>query len=383
MNSKKPTNNIELSIVMPCLNEAETIAICIRKAQKFLDDYNVSGEIVISDNGSTDDSVKIAKELGARVVHQKIKGYGSALMKGIESAMGRFVIMGDADDSYDFLILIPFLDKLRLGYDLVMGNRFKGGVQRGAMPFLNKYLGNPFLSGVGKLFFGSKISDFHCGLRGFSKVAYERFNMQTTGMEFASEMVVKATILQMKIAEVPTTLSPDGRSGRPHLRPFVDGWRHLRFLLLYSPRWLFLYPGIIVTVIGLIFTLWIFFNINQKIDVHSMLYSATAVLIGVQLITLSLYTKFFALHEKLIPENPFINYLLNKFTMKAGLLFSFIILAVGLGLGIYTFIIWQEGSFFAMGVRLTLRYVILSFFFIVLGIHLIVSSFFFSYLKIN
>ena len=375
--------DIELSIVMPCLNELETIGICIRKAKTFLAENQVSGEIVVSDNGSTDGSDKLARELGARVVYEKEKGYGSALMKGISEAKGKYIIMGDSDDSYDFLSIKPFLDKLRRGNDLVMGNRFAGGLQKGAMPFLNKYIGNPFLSGIGKLFFKSKVSDFHCGLRGFSKEAYKKMNMQTKGMEFASEMVVKATLLKMNIAEVPTTLSQDGRSRRPHLRPFNDGWRHLRFLLLYSPRWLFLYPGIALFVIGLILSLWIFFRVDQKIDVHSMLYSAAAVIIGIQLFTLSIYSKVFAFHEGLIPENPFIDRMISKFSLEKGLFFGGFILAIGIAIGIYTFIVWQEGTFFDMGIRITLRYVILSFLFIILGFHTIISSFFFSFLKIN
>ena len=242
----------ELSIVMPCLNEAETLAICIEKAQNFLNRENIVGEILIADNGSTDGSQKIAKNLNATVINVDSKGYGSALRGGIEAANGDYVIMGDADDSYDFSNLMPYLSKLREGFDLVMGNRFKGGIEKGAMPFLHKYLGNPVLSFIGRLFFKTNIGDFHCGLRGFSKEAYYKMELKTTGMEFASEMIVKASLINLKIAEVPTVLSKDGRSRPPHLNTWRDGWRHLRFLVLYSPNWLFLIPGMLLMLFGLI-----------------------------------------------------------------------------------------------------------------------------------
>src|SRR5208337_2449132 len=240
---------VELSIVMPCLNEAETLATCIRKAQSYLSRSGVSGEIVIGDNGSTDGSQQIASSLGARVIPVPIRGYGAALYGAISAAEGRYCIMGDADDSYDFDNLDAFVCKLREGYDLVMGNRFQGGILPGAMPPLHRYLGNPVLTGIGRLFFRSPVGDFHCGLRAFRKEAIERLDLRTLGMEFASEMVVKATAFGLRITEIPTTLSPDGRARTPHLRTWRDGWRHLRFLLLYSPRWLFLYPGIFLLIL--------------------------------------------------------------------------------------------------------------------------------------
>ncbi len=236
--------NCELTILMPCLNEAETLATCIDKAMLFLKRSGVSGEVLIADNGSSDGSPEIAGRHGARVVQVKEKGYGAALLGGIQAARGTYVIMADADDSYDFAHLDGFVAKLRQGCELVMGNRFLGGIKPGAMPPLHRYLGNPVLTGIGRLFFKSPSGDFHCGLRGFSKQAIDRLELQTTGMEFASEMVVKATLHGLRIAEVPTTLSPDGRSRPPHLRSWRDGWRHLRFLLIFSPRWLFLYPGL-------------------------------------------------------------------------------------------------------------------------------------------
>jgi glycosyltransferase involved in cell wall biosynthesis len=242
---------------MPCLNEAETLATCIGKAQRFLQEHAICGEVVIADNGSTDGSQEIAREAGARVVSVATRGYGSALSAGIQSARGKYVIMGDADDSYDFGALLPLLEKARQGHALVMGNRFRGGIEPGAMPPLHRYLGNPVLTGIGRLFFHSRAGDFHCGLRAFDREAILALDLRTTGMEFASEMVVKATLHKLSIAEVPITLSPDGRSRPPHLRSWRDGWRHLRFLMLYSPRWLFLYPGICLLVVGGLSMTWL------------------------------------------------------------------------------------------------------------------------------
>ena len=243
---------MELTVVMPCLNEAETVATCVRKAIGFLAESGISGEVLVADNGSTDGSQQLAADAGARVVPISDKGYGNALMGGIVAARGKYVIMGDADDSYDFTNLMPFVNELRKGADLVMGNRFRGGIAPGAMPPLHKYLGNPVLSFVGRLFFRSKIGDFHCGLRGFSRDSVMALNLQATGMEFASEMVVKATLAGQHVTEVPTTLSKDGRSRPPHLRSWRDGWRHLRFLLLFSPRWLFFLPGLALLIAGLV-----------------------------------------------------------------------------------------------------------------------------------
>jgi len=241
---------MELTILMPCLNEAETLAICIQKAKIFLAKENILGEIVITDNGSQDGSQHIAEMQGARVVHVVERGYGAALLFGIQNALGQYIIMGDADDSYDFLNLMPFVKKLREGADLVMGNRFKGKIEQGAMPLLNKYIGNPILSFLGRLFFRSQVGDFHCGLRGFKRAAIQQLHLQSHGMEFASEMIAKAALNQLKITEVPTTLAPDGRSRRSHLRPWRDGWRHLRLLLLLNPRRLFLYPGLGLILLG-------------------------------------------------------------------------------------------------------------------------------------
>ena len=273
---------------MPCLNEAETLGICIKKAKGFLKKNNIDGEILISDNGSTDDSIKIAESLGARVVNAPTKGYGGALITGCQKALGEYVIMGDADDSYDFENLMPFLDKLREGYDLVMGNRFKGGIEKGAMPWSHKYIGNPVLSFIGRLFFKSKIKDFHCGLRGYNRERMMDLGLRTTGMEYASEMIVMSELAGYRIAEVPTTLKKDGRSRPPHLRSFHDGWRHLKFLLMYSPKWLFLYPGIFLIVVGLIggiiLTIGQFSVGSVVFGIHTLLYCMIAIILGVNIV---------------------------------------------------------------------------------------------------
>src|SRR6185312_3774274 len=296
---------VEVSVVMPCLNEAETIASCIKKARHSLYELGIVGEIVIADNGSTDGSAEIAKSLGARVTQVAAKGYGNALMGGINAAHGTFVIMGDADDSYDFSTLGPFIEKLRQGFDLVMGNRFSGGIGPGAMPSLHRYLGNPVLTFVGRLFFKSPVKDFHCGLRGFRKDSISKLDLRTTGMEFASEMVVKATLQKMRITEVPTTLSKDGRSHPPHLKTWRDGWRHLRFLLLFSPRWLFLYPGALLMGIGLLIGLSLLPSPRVigglVFDIHTLLYAALAIIIGFQAIVFATFTKVFAISEGLLP----------------------------------------------------------------------------------
>lgn len=243
-------DSCELTVIMPCLNEAETLERCILKAHSWMQSRGVHGEVVIGDNGSTDGSIEIAERCGARVVHVKRRGYGAALDGAIRAARGRYIIMGDSDDSYDFSELDPFIERLRDGWQLVMGNRFKGGIRPGAMPWKNRYIGNPVLSWMGRTLFSIEQRDFHCGIRGFTKEGYERLNLATTGMEFASEMVIKARHYGLRTCEVPTVLSPDGRSRPPHLRPWRDGWRHLRFMLLFAPRWLFFFPGLALAAVG-------------------------------------------------------------------------------------------------------------------------------------
>lgn len=338
-----------LSIVMPCLNEEKTLGTCINKAKKFLSDYGIDGEIVIADNGSTDNSRTIANDLGARVVNIDRKGYGSALQGGIAAAEYDYIVMGDADDSYDFLALDGFIQKLDEGYDLVMGNRFKGGIEKGAMPFSHQYIGNPFLSGIGKLFFKAKISDFHCGLRAFRKDSIEKLNLCTTGMEFASEMVVKAHIHGLKVTEIPCKLYPDGRDRPPHLRSIPDGFRHLEFLLIYSPKWLFAYPGIILFVLGLIFTVSIYIHPIQigrvEFEATSMLYSAIAMLLGFQMLQFSVFTNLFGIRIGQFPNNMKLIDKIKNLANKCGYIVSTIVMLVGIVGIIYTLCKWGQVGF--------------------------------------
>ena len=385
---EQPTSNPpEVSLVMPCLNEAETVAVCIQKARACLADNGVSGEIIVADNGSTDGSQAIAEAEGARVVPVVTKGYGSALMGGISAARGRFVIMGDADDSYDFSALMPFIEQLRDGSDLVMGNRFKGGIGPGAMPPLHRYIGNPLLSGLGRLFFRCPVGDFHCGLRGFSRAAYDRMKLQTTGMEFAGEMVVKSTLLGLRIAEVPTRLSPDGRSRPPHLRSWRDGWRNLRFMLLFSPRWLFLYPGLLLMLLGLSVGGWLLPETRQlgqaKLDVHTLAYSALAVLLGFQSVLFALYTRSFAHSRGLLLGSPGLNKPYRWLTLEAGLMLGGILMLLGLGGSVSATLGWSETDFGELNPSVVLRQVIPSILALALGAQIVLGSFFLSVLGLE
>jgi len=375
---------LELSVVIPCLNEAETLASCVRKALGCMREHGIRGEVVVADNGSTDGSPEIAAHLGARVVHVDRRGYGSALMGGIEAARGTYVIMGDGDDSYDFTQLLPFLSKLREGYDLVMGNRFKGGIEPGAMPPLHRYVGNPLLTGIGRFLFRSPVGDFHCGLRGFRKDAVERMDLRTTGMEFASEMVVKATLYGSRIAEVATTLSPDGRSRPPHLRSWRDGWRHLRFLLLYSPRWLFLYPGALLMVAGVALGAWLLPGPRRigtvTLDVHSLLYAAAAVILGFQAVSFAVFTKIFAMSEGLHPEDPYLSRLFRVITLEVGLTVGLVLVLVGIVGSVLAVSDWARVAFQALDPTRTLRLVIPAAVALALGFQIILASLFLSIL---
>jgi hypothetical protein len=325
--------------------------------------------------------------MGANLVHVETKGYGSAIMSGIAAASGKFIIMGDADDSYDFTALMPFVTKLREGYDLVMGNRFKGDIKPGAMPALHKYLGNPVLTQIGRLFFHSPAGDFHCGLRGFTKAAVVKMELRTTGMEFASEMVVKASLLGMRITEVPTTLSPDGRSRPSHLRTWRDGWRHLRFMLLYSPRWLFLYPGAWLMLMGLITGVWLLPGPriigNITLDVHTLLYAALAVLIGFQAIEFAVFTKIFAITEGLLPKDPRLNKLFRYITLESGLVAGGVLILIGLAGSVYALSDWGARSFGPLNPSKTLRLVIPAVLLFALGCQIMLSSFFLSVLGLR
>ena len=387
MSQKRLPNPIEVSVVMPCLNEAETLKICISKALCFLKENNVVGEVIVADNGSRDGSIKIAEAAGARVVLVAQKGYGNALMEGISAARGRFIIMGDADDSYDFSSLMPFIEKLREGSDLVMGNRFRGGIAPGAMPPLHRYLGNPVLSGLGRLFFRCSVGDFHCGLRGLSYEAFQRMKLQTTGMEFASEMVVKAVMRGMKISEVPTTLSPDGRTRPPHLRSWRDGWRHLRFMLLFSPNWLFFYPGLLLMLIGLGVGGWLLPEARQlgqaTLDLNTLAYSALAVLLGFQSVLFALFTRTFASTQGLGQESNLLIRLYRYVKLETGLIFGGLLVFLGLGSSILVTLSWKEIGFGELNPSEVLRQVIPSILAIALGFQIIFGSFFLSVLGLK
>lgn len=368
----------ELTILMPCLNEAETLANCINKAKRFLSAENINGEILIADNGSTDGSQAIAMAHGARVISVPIKGYGSVLKSGIEAAQGRYVIMGDADDSYDFFSLTPFIIKLREGYDLVMGNRFKGGILQGAMPLLNRYLGNPVLSLIGRIFYKSNIGDFHCGLRGFNRERFSELQLQGNGMEFASEMVVRATLNNLKITEVPTRLHPDGRSRRPHLRPWRDGWRHLRLLLLFSPRWMFLYPSLFLLTLGFVLMTLLALGPVKigpvNFDIHTMLFCSLFMITGLQGICFAFFANRIAnFHLKL--KNPFgLGH--NIFNLENGLILGLISLLAGSTGACYTFWYWWNEWFGALVPSQMMRILIPSITLMILGVQLIFTSFF-------
>jgi glycosyltransferase involved in cell wall biosynthesis len=376
-------NIFELTIVMPCLNEAETVGLCVRKAKSFLEKYNIYGEVIVADNGSTDGSQGIAEENGARVVFVKRKGYGSALIGGITAANSKFIIMGDSDDSHDLENLYSLVEKLREGFDLVVGNRFTGGIDPGAMSFANRYIGNPFLSGVGRVFFKSKVRDFHCGLRGFTKEAFERIDLRTTGMEFASEMIVKATLFDLKVTEVPTRMLPSGRSRAPHLRPVQDGWRHLRFLLLYSPRWLFLYPGIALIAFGFIVASALLPGSLFSLDVHTMLYASAGIIIGLHSVSFAVLTKTFAVQEKLLPEHMKLSRLMKLATLENGLIVGLLLIGGGVGLTLYSVALAGEGGFTVLNINQSMRLIIPSITLLIIGFQVIFSSFFFSILRLK
>ena len=378
---------LELSIVMPCLNEAETLATCIEKAQRFLATSGVRGEVVIADNGSSDGSQAIAERLGARIVNVPERGYGSALHGGISAARGRYVIVGDADDSYDFSELAPFLERLRAGDALVMGNRFLGRILPGAMPPLHRLLGNPVLSAIGRLFFRSRVGDFHCGLRAVNRAAYEHMAPTTTGMEYASELVIKATLAGLPISEVPIVLHPDGRSRAPHLRSWRDGWRHLRFMLLFSPRWLFLVPGSVLFGMGFAASVWLLSGERRvgpaQLDIHTLLMAGLACLLGYQLIVFALFTKVFAVTEGFQPMPGYLDRLFRHVSLELGIVVGLLLTLTGFATLVAAVWSWSAVAFGALDPRLTMRVVIPGAVLLVLGIQTIFSSFFLSVLGIR
>lgn len=377
----------ELTILMPCLNEAATVAGCVGKARDFLRRAGIEGEVLVADNGSSDGSVERAAAAGARVVAVADRGYGAALRAGVEAAEGRYVIMGDADDSYDFSRLERFVEALRAGHPLVMGNRFKGGILPGAMPAMHRYVGNPILSFIGRLFFRTRIRDFHCGLRGFDRQAMLRLGLRTPGMEFASEMVVKAVLAGWHIAEVPATLAPDGRGRPPHLRSWRDGWRHLRFLLLFSPRWLFLYPGLALLVMGSAVTTALYFSPlhigSAGLDIHTMLYAAAGTLLGLQLCLFALFARVSAQSAGLLPRQPLVDRLLRAVTLERGLLAGIGIALIGFVWSAAAFWQWHDTGFGALDPRAMMRETIPASALMVGGMEVALASFLLSVLRLN
>lgn len=377
---------VELSIVMPCLNEAETLEVCILQAQDFLKNNDIAGEIIIADNGSTDGSQEIARRLEARVVNIDERGYGAALIGGFNAAQGTYVAMGDADDSYDFGTLGRFIDELREGKDLVMGNRFAGGIAPGAMPWLHRYLGNPVLSFIGRLFFRVPIRDFHCGLRAFNRQSIMRLKLSTTGMEFASEMVVKAALENLDISEVPTTLKKDGRSRPPHLRSFRDGWRHLRFLLLFSPRWVFLYPGLIMFLLGLVASIRLHFGPvsigNVNFDIGTLIYFASITSIGFQSVLFALLSDIYATSTGLLPESRSNRLVANKATIETGVILGIALLIIGVMLSFFSFFYWRSKDYGALIPQDIVRIAVPGTLGVILGSQTIFGGFFASFLKI-
>jgi glycosyltransferase involved in cell wall biosynthesis len=379
-----------LSIVMPCLNEAETLAICIRKAADALRGEGIEGEIVIADNGSTDGSQEIAVREGARVIDVTEKGYGNALRAGIEAARGPWVLMGDADDSYDFSRIRPFVERLREGHELVMGCRLPTGggtIMKGAMPWKHRWIGNPALTFIGRLFFNSPAHDFHCGLRAFTKEAYGRLRLQTTGMEFASEMVIRATLEGMKIAEVPITLHPDGRSRAPHLRSWRDGWRHLRFMLLFSPRWLFLMPGLALSLAGLAGLLILSLGAVEwgkvVLDVGTLMGCAMILLVGAQAVWFAVFTRAFAEAEGLLPRQMRLRKLLDHMTLEWGLVSGLLLALAGAALFLWAFLDWRAAGFGGISYSENMRRIIPGSTLILMGLQNVFGSFFMGVLTLK
>jgi len=378
--------DVEVTVLMPCLDEAETVATCVAKALAFLADHGIDGEVVVADNGSTDGSPQLAEAAGARVVSIPERGYGTALRGGIRAARGKYVIMGDADNSYDFAALMPFIDRLRTGADLVMGNRFQGGIAPGAMPALHRYLGNPVLSMVGRLFFQIGIGDFHCGLRGFRRDSVLSVGLQSSGMEFASEMVVRAALAGQRVEEVPTTLSPDGRSRPPHLRSWRDGWRHLKFLLLFSPRWLFLIPGAALLVVGMVIggavlpaPLRLY---GITFDVNTLEVAAGMVVIGFQAVLCALFAQVYASTEGFLPEDPKVNKVLAVWSLERGLWVAGLLALAGLAGLVVSFRQWHSTGFGPLNFDSSLRLDTVSVTALVMSCQVILGTFFLAVLRI-
>jgi glycosyltransferase involved in cell wall biosynthesis len=387
---KQPSSTstaVEVSVVMPCLNEAETLAKCIKHAQSAIAKGGLAAEIIVADNGSTDGSQEIAGNLGARVVAVPRKGYGSALIGGIDAARGQLVVMGDADDSYDFEAIGPLIEKLREGYDLVVGNRFMGGIEPGAMPWSHRWIGNPVLTFISRVFFHAPVGDTHCGLRAFKKDAYEKMRLRATGMEFASEMVIKASLKGMRITEVAVVLRPDGRSRAPHLRTWRDGWRHLRFMLLFSPRWLFLYPGLALFAVGVVLSALLLGGplhvAGVRLDIHTLLVAGFLALIGYQLVLFAVFTKIFAVRMGFHPPHPVLEGLFKYITLEVGLLAGALMVLAGIVGLVLAVVSWQSVGFGNLDPSLTMREVIPAVLLLAIGTQTVFASFFISILSID
>jgi glycosyltransferase involved in cell wall biosynthesis len=378
---------LEFSIVMPCLNEAASVGVCIEKARASLDKAGIAGEIIVADNGSTDDSRLIATDRGARVVPVAARGYGNALAVGIEAARGRYVIMGDADDSYDFSQLEPFVEKLRDGCDLVVGNRFKGGIEPQSMPFLHRVLGNPMLSFIGRRLFGTPCGDIYCGLRGFDRAKIQALDLRSGGMEYAIEMIVKATLNGLRVAEVPTVLSPDERGRESHLNTWRDGWRSLRLLLVYSPRWLFLYPGLVLLLGGLAGMVWLLPEQRRvgdvTFDVSTLLYAGLAIVVGLQSIYFFVTARWFGIAEGLLPDDRRFRRIFGVRAPDLGVAVGACLLAAGLVVSGIAVAIWHRHGFGPLDYPHILRFVIAGSVLIACGFQTMLSSLFLSVLRLR
>ncbi len=385
--SERQPDGCVVTIVMPCLNEAESLEPCIRKAQGAIKDLGIEGEVLIADNGSTDGSVELAESLGARVAHVKARGYGAALQGGFAAARGKYILMGDADGSYDFAHLPRFIEALDAGSELVMGNRFAGGIAPGAMPPLHRYVGNPGLSWMGRLFFHAPVGDFYCGLRAFRRDVLPTLNLQSPGMELGVEMVAKAALYGLRVSEVPTTLSPDLRSRPPHLRTWRDGWRTLRFFLLYSPRWLFFYPGLALMLVGLALSIAVLPGaldiFGARLDVHTLLYAGAAIVVGFQGVAFSALARVYAASEGFLPDTPLVNRARKVFSLERGLLAGGVLLLASLILTVIALVRWDDSSFHHLDYPSTLRLAIPAAVMLMLGVQIIFSSFFLSVLGIK
>lgn len=381
MNS--PNSEIEVSAVMPCLNEEETVATCVQKAINSFAALGIVGEVIVADNGSTDRSVEIAESLGARVVHQPVRGYGAALMKGIESARGKYCIMADIDDSYDWSNIGPFVDKLREGYDLVMGTRLKGEIVPGAMPPLHRFFGNPFLSGLMNLFFRTGCSDAYCGMRGFTKEAYNKLGLRSLGMEFAIEMVVKASNQRMTITEVPITLYKDGRTKPPHLRSFRDGWRTLRLLLMYAPNWLYVGPGMVLFVLGILLMAILLRGpvviAGFYMGIHWLAVGCLFALLGFQVLSLGAFAKAFAMNESFRMRGKLSSKLLSWFSLELGLFIGAVMIWLGVTADLAILATWLSRD---MGPLFSTHVVFVATTVIALGVQTVFASFFLGMFRI-